>query len=259
MLNLRLIPVVLFATASLFVLKAAGFLDAEGFRFDSMRGAQAQGAVQAAPLPPAEAAHRRSWAQEMLNYPDITGSIGGKPAAPAKSAPLPAATPVQPPSLAAIKPADKPISPGERAVLDRLQDRRKELDVRSHQLEIREGLVKAAEKRIAARIGELKALEAKIKSTMREKDDAEAARFKGLVAMYENMKPKDAARIFDRLDLKVLIDVASQIKPRTMSEILAKMSPEIAERLTVELATRPGGPLVDGFEKLPKIQGKPRT
>ena len=59
--------------------------------------------------------------------------------------------------------------------------------------------------------------------------------------MYENMKPKDAAKIFDRLDIKILVEVASQIKPRRMSDILAQMSPEAAERLTVELANRANG------------------
>ena len=58
--------------------------------------------------------------------------------------------------------------------------------------------------------------------------------------MYENMKAKDAAKIFDRLDIKVLVEVASQIKPRRMSDILAQMTPEAAERLTVELAARCG-------------------
>ena len=56
--------------------------------------------------------------------------------------------------------------------------------------------------------------------------------------MYETMKPRDAAKIFDRLDVSVLLEVASQINPRNMSEILAQMSPERAEQLTVELANR---------------------
>ena len=65
-------------------------------------------------------------------------------------------------------------------------------------------------------------------SRRRKKDEAEAARFKGLVTMYETMKPRDAAKIFDRLDVGVLIEVASQINPRSMSEILALMSPDTA-------------------------------
>ena len=59
--------------------------------------------------------------------------------------------------------------------------------------------------------------------------------------MYENMKPKDAARIFDRLDMKILVDVSTQMNPRKMSDILAQMSPDAAERLTVRLANRAGG------------------
>ena len=58
--------------------------------------------------------------------------------------------------------------------------------------------------------------------------------------MYENMKAKDAAKIFDRLEIKILVEVATQINPRRMSDILAQMSPEAAERLTVELAARSG-------------------
>jgi flagellar motility protein MotE (MotC chaperone) len=44
----------------------------------------------------------------------------------------------------------------------------------------------------------------------KEKEEAENARFKGVVTMYETMKPKEAAKIFDRLDIRVLLDVASR-------------------------------------------------
>jgi flagellar motility protein MotE (MotC chaperone) len=86
----------------------------------------------------------------------------------------------------------------------------------------------------------------------------EAERFKGIVSMYENMKPKDAARIFDRLDMKILVDVSTQIKPQKMSEILAQMSPDNAERLTVELAARATAkPKTQSPDQLPKIEGTP--
>jgi hypothetical protein len=49
------------------------------------------------------------------------------------------------------------------------------------------------------RLAELKAVEAGINVATGRKKEAEAARFKGLVTMYENMKPRDAAKIFDRL------------------------------------------------------------
>ena len=107
----------------------------------------------------------------------------------------------------------KVLSSGERAILESLQDRRKELDARSRELEMRESLLKAAEKRVEAKVAELKAMEARLKASMGERDKAEAERFKGIVTMYENMKPKEAARIFDRLDMKVLVDVANADEP----------------------------------------------
>jgi flagellar motility protein MotE (MotC chaperone) len=75
--------------------------------------------------------------------------------------------------------------------------------------------------------------------------------------MYETMKPKDAARIFDRLDLKILVEVSTQMNPRKMSEVLAQMTPEAAERLTVELANRASASGHVSLDQLPKIEGKP--
>jgi flagellar motility protein MotE (MotC chaperone) len=77
--------------------------------------------------------------------------------------------------------------------------------------------------------------------------------------MDENMKPRDAAKIFNGLDDGVLVEVASKINPRTMSEILAQMQADVAQRLTVELASKaqqgpqPGA----GPADLPKIDGQP--
>ena len=58
--------------------------------------------------------------------------------------------------------------------------------------------------------------------------------------------------------MRILVELAGQINPRRMSDILAQMSPEVAERLTNEIATRAGavekGP---PSAELPKIEGKP--
>jgi flagellar motility protein MotE (MotC chaperone) len=126
-------------------------------------------------------------------------------------------------------------------------------------------MLKAAEKKLEAQAAVGKAEEAK-GGTMggplggpmaQRKEEVENTRFKGVVTMYETMKPKDAAKIFDRLDIKVLLEVASQIKPQRMSEIMAQMSPEAAERLTVELAARSGTDRSLNPSNLPKIEGRP--
>jgi flagellar motility protein MotE (MotC chaperone) len=231
----------------------------------------------------ARAPGQRSWAQEMFGYPDVTGSVGAtkepekpkdkdakqpagkeQPASkePAKEPAKADAPQTKPAAKPATAPPDKsvdvaarpaPVSTAERAVLERLLERRQELEAKARELELRENLLKAAEKNLEVKLAALKAKET---GPGARKDEAEAARFKGLVTMYETMKPKDAAKIFDRLDIKVLSEVAGQINPRRMSEIMAQMSAEAAERLTMEFATRSE----DKSQKpadLPKIDGKP--
>jgi flagellar motility protein MotE (MotC chaperone) len=245
---------------------------------------------------------KSSWAQQMFNYPgsgtkpvssiapiastqiaeadlpDITGSVKTEPAnannaANPKTAEAGSASPMPPgkdtqqalPNGTVI-PTDGAALPtgAERAILERLQQRREELDTRAHELDIREDLIKSAEKRMDAKLTEIKQVEAQIKQSTQQKDQAEKTRLKGLVTMYENMKPRDAAKIFDGLDPNVLLEVAAEINPRTMADIVAQMSPEVAQRLTVELAdkaqqqNKAGGDDTSAAN-LPKIQGQPTT
>jgi flagellar motility protein MotE (MotC chaperone) len=115
-----------------------------------------------------------------------------------------------------------------------------------------------AEKKLEERLGELKQAEERIVAATQQREEVELHRLKNLVTMYESMKAKDAAKIFDGLDLKLATEVAKLIQPRRMSDILAQMSPEAAQRLTVELASRPAS---DGHapskQELPKIEGRP--
>src|SRR4051794_22046206 len=242
--ELRVIPVVLIAVLGLVVLKVAGLVIDGGYVFDY----QPQST-------------KRSWAQESFNFPgrsepsDITGSVLAKKddaAKPAVSAPETA----KPPEGAVASEQPPTISPSERAVLERLQARRQELEARAREIDIRENLLKSAEKRIEGRVEELKAVESRISTSTEQKKEADDARLKGLVTMYESMKPKDAAKVFDRLEMSVLFEISSKIAPRKMSDIMGLMSPEAAEKLTVEMARRAGGDKSAAATELPKIEGK---
>ena len=242
--DIRVIPVVLVAIFGLAVLKVAGLVIDGGYVFDY----QPQ-------------TNKRSWAEETLNFPtgkidpvEVTGSVQEKPkeAQPAVTAPEAAKS-----DGAMVNPEQvQPVSPSERAILERLQARRQELEARSREIDIRESLLKAAEKRIEARVEELKGVESRISTATTQKSEADAARFKGIITMYEAMKPKDAAKVFDRLEMSVLFEIASQIAPRKMSDILGLMSPEAAERLTIEMARRAGSDKSASVTDLPKIEGK---
>ncbi len=112
------------------------------------------------------------------------------------------------------------------------------------ELEMRERLLDTAEKKLDGRVGDLKALEEKANPAVKAAAE-ETKAIKSLVIMYEAMKPKDAARVFDRLNLDVLVPVVQQMNPRKMSEVLASMSPDKAEKLTVALATSGRAPALD--------------
>ncbi len=146
-----------------------------------------------------------------------------------------AAEPVRPEDFAA--PGDPRLSKAEMSVLESLSTRREELKRRAEALDMREQILAAAEKRVEDRIAELKALDEKINSRIVEIDEAHEEKMAGLVSMYEGMKPKDAARIFERLDMGVLLDVVKRMQPRRMSAVLAAMDPVVAQDLTMELAT----------------------
>jgi flagellar motility protein MotE (MotC chaperone) len=140
----------------------------------------------------------------------------------------------------------QPMSPAEKAILERLGERREELEGRMRELEMRERLLNSAEKKLDGRVGDLKALEEKAGGPAATKAAAEEAKaIKNLVIMYEAMKPKDAARVFDRLGLDVLVPVVQQMNPRKMSEVLAAMAPDRAEKLTVALATSGRSPTIE--------------
>jgi len=134
-----------------------------------------------------------------------------------------------------VDPNSQIISESERTVLESLRTRREELATLERELSLRENLIKAAEQRIDDKITELKTIESRIEQSFKKKEDEDDARLAGLVKIYEGMKPKAAAQIFDRLDIDVMIGVAKRMKPQAMGAVLARMDPAVAERLTIAM------------------------
>jgi len=219
-MNLRLLPLLGFSASALLALKLLALMLGPQTGEFSINGAVAQ-ETPAGGDP------------QTMDMPADPNGEGGPP-------PPPADLPEQP-----VLPDSLEIggSAAERAVLESLGKRRETLQQQEGQLDLREKLLQATEERIQKRVDELKKLEERIEAAVEEKKQQEENEIAGLVTMYENMKPKDAARIFDRLSLPILMKVVRQMKPRKMADILAKMSPEAAERLTVAIATNASAPM----------------
>jgi flagellar motility protein MotE (MotC chaperone) len=135
--------------------------------------------------------------------------------------------------------SDEQIASAAQAdVLTSLARRRTELDAREAQIKIQADILAATEKRVDAKIAQLKGLQDKIAALLVNRDDAQKAQIASLVKTYSAMKPADAARIFDALPENVLVPVAQQMKADGLAQVLAKMNAEKAKDLTVKLANK---------------------
>jgi flagellar motility protein MotE (MotC chaperone) len=123
-------------------------------------------------------------------------------------------------------------------VLQQLAKRREELELRARQLDEREALIQAAEQRMDQKMAELKALQATVEDLLKTRSEEEEAELKSLVKMYENMKPKAAAKVFEEMDMDVLLDVVDRMSERKVAPILALVTPTRAKEITFELAQR---------------------
>ncbi len=109
---------------------------------------------------------------------------------------------------------------------------------RESQIAAREAMIAAAEKRLSERVAELVAVQKRlqgIESGLKERDEAN---WTGLVKLYEGMKPREAAAIFNALEKPVLIEILDRMKPVKASPILASMDAERARQVTADLASR---------------------
>jgi flagellar motility protein MotE (MotC chaperone) len=244
----RLIPAVILSAVGLLALK---LLSWTGGSFTPLRD---QVSPQAAVVNPDGSYNpndfrgvTQMWARAREPYvitaPETTGSVNAPPTQPQGQAPAQGQQPAS--GEGAIRDRSNVLNNGqrvpsasERALTERLGERREEIEARARELELREKLLETAERKLEGRVGELRAQEERLETQRGEKESAEAQGVRKLVIMYENMKPREAARVFDRLPSDVLVPVVLQMNPRKMSEVLAAMTPENAEKLTVALAVR---------------------
>ncbi len=123
-----------------------------------------------------------------------------------------------------------------KEVYDDLMARRQLIETKEKELEQREALLKAGTEEVNKKVEELSSIKNEIQSLLKKQSADDAANTDRLVKIYEGMKPKDAARIFDQLDMDVLLSVVTKMSERKVSPIIAVMNPEKARSLTLFLS-----------------------
>lgn len=139
-------------------------------------------------------------------------------------------------------------------VIAELKRQRELLDAREAELAEREQQLKALNKRMKDRLEELKSERKRLEETAVVVNDAAGKDVRRLAAMYEQMKPKQAALIFDKMAPSFAAGFLSEMRPEAAAPILQNMQAEKAYAVSLMLAGRNigRGDDADGAGKAPE-------
>ena len=247
--QVRLLPAVIGAAAVLALLRLGAMVVGEDGALSGTGMASAADAAAPAPATP-DASSGTLAVSQSATTPAATPSATAPATTPSAPASAPSGDVAQAGAATASAKADdgksacagtylaQAQSKGEADVMRGLSDRRGELDARENDLSLREQMLVATQKQVDEKIAELKQIQVKLDSMLAQRDDAQKVQLNALVKMYENMKPTDAAKIFEKLERHILVDVAGGMKPAKVGAVLAAMDPARAQELTALLATR---------------------
>jgi len=153
---------------------------------------------------------------------------GGLPTAPANA---------QEPICAAPGFAEQAgLSAEEVQVLQALGARREALDAREEDMDTQLQVMAAAEQRVLERIAELRVLETEVATLLGRLDEQQEQRLAALVDVYQRMRSRDAAEVFNQLEMPVLVQIAQRMRAQNLAEIMGRMEPLRARELSIELA-----------------------
>jgi flagellar motility protein MotE (MotC chaperone) len=116
--------------------------------------------------------------------------------------------------------------------------RRQALVGREDQLRVREAGLAEAARLLQQEARRLQELRGQLDGQIVRLSEADQARVAQLIKMYETMKPKDAAQVFNGLDMKLLVQVLGGMREAKAAVIMAAMDPDRTREVTTELARR---------------------
>lgn len=251
-MRFRLLTLLIVALSTLMVVKASNLIDkrhtiAALLFAGELQAAQVSGDTKPedSPAPPDLAPQKEAETPAS----DASKETDSKAAAPKPGEPLTAEQIIAADKkLSTERPAvvEQRFTKSQIDILERLSIRRKQLEDWEKELSIKENMLNLSQARLQEKIEELRALKSDVEAKLAEYETKEDEKTKSLVKIYENMKPKDAARIFSTMEMETLLTVVENMKERTAAPIIAKMDSEVAKKLTEEFAAR--GKLPDSLQ-----------
>jgi len=128
--------------------------------------------------------------------------------------------------------------PDMQALLAELLRREAAVKQRESVLRDRERALEIANEAIATRLSALQEAEASLRETLAVADKAAETDLTRLTDVYQNMKPKDAAALFETMDPVFAAGFLSRMPPEAAAGVMAGLSPEAAYTISVVMAGR---------------------
>lgn len=135
--------------------------------------------------------------------------------------------------VASCKPA-----PETEPLLAALKERETRLAERETKVAEQSKTIEVARAAIDEKVAALEAAEAKLAATIAQADKASEKDVSKLVAVYESMKPKDAAKLFAEMDPEFAAGFLAQMQPAAAAAVLSGLDPQKAYTISVVLAGR---------------------
>lgn len=123
-------------------------------------------------------------------------------------------------------------------LLKALNDREERIAKREESMAVRMQALSVAEQEIDRKINALKEVEERLRATMSLAQNAAEDDISRLTDVYANMKPKQAAALFEEMDPEFSAGFLARMKPSTAAGIMAGLSPSAAYTISVVLAGR---------------------
>ena len=81
-------------------------------------------------------------------------------------------------------------------------------------------------------MSELSTLENRLSGMLNDANATQESKFRNLINMYANMKPRVAAQALSDMDVSIAVRILSGMKSAQSGEIMSYMQPQVAARLS---------------------------
>lgn len=120
--------------------------------------------------------------------------------------------------------------------LFKLAERKKELDLREEDLNKKAAEINKQKQEIEAKLKQLEESREKIAGMLKERITTDSQKVDNLVQVYSNMKPNQAAKVFETMDEDLVIEILGRMKKKNAADILNLVKIEKAQKFSERYA-----------------------